>query len=537
MKNTTHLTLIFPLLTFSFLTLLILPESTQAVPPPDFLFNVGSQIAQFSSIAAIFLSAIFATMYKFIKVRLDAMGSKKIIVWIVAVVAIAGISLGGAYAYGKFKQNEEYEKWLTESQKYASLPQEQAEYLKKIPRDLSEKEDYKKIPRDLDIDQLKIDKNENMVAKFESTYGKFSSTIKDPDESTKFIENYYKNIANSEYEAAYEVSKKSTSLETFKSWYVNTTKIILDKVSRIDDVTSSLELTLYEGDVYTRYGVLMELKLENSKPVRIANSTVKILDEGTLIIEEISPTTDSDTTISTTNKVAQSEATTSSFFENNKNYPIKITNKEFNKIINNGKADYIILDAREDLEYDNGYLSNSKHIRFADLKAGKWIELPEDKYIYVICWSGIRGKEVADFLRTKNLVASYLENGANGWVEWGGDWTGNIKFSEKYESEKYKKIFTTSEVKKKVANGVVLVDSREPWKFEDSKIPGSVNIPIMYTPSINLEDAFAQVPPNSTVITICDGYVNCFDAKITAVELEHRGHTFIGRYNKPWEYE
>jgi len=36
------------------------------------------------------------------------------------------------------------------------------------------------------------------------------------------------------------------------------------------------------------------------------------------------------------------------------------------------------------------------------------------------------------FLRTKNIVASYLENGANGWVEWGGSWIGNIKFSEKY---------------------------------------------------------------------------------------------------------
>jgi hypothetical protein len=47
---------------------------------------------------------------------------------------------------------------------------------------------------------------------------------------------------------------------------------------------------------------------------------------------------------------------------------------------------------------------------------------------------------------------------------------------------------------------------------------------------------FAQVAPGSRVITVCDGYVNCFDAKITGVELEQRGHTFLGRYNKPWEY-
>ena len=59
----------------------------------------------------------------------------------------------------------------------------------------------------------------------------------------------------------------------------------------------------------------------------------------------------------------------------------------------------------------------------------------------------------------------------------------------------------------------------------------------MYTPTNDLEKAFAQVPAGSTVITVCDNYVNCFDAKITAVELEERGNAFIGRYNKPWEYE
>jgi len=52
-----------------------------------------------------------------------------------------------------------------------------------------------------------------------------------------------------------------------------------------------------------------------------------------------------------------------------------------------------------------------------------------------------------------------------------------------------------------------------------------------------IEKTFGQVPANSQVITVCDAYVNCFDAKITGVELERRGHQFLGRYNKPWEYE
>lgn len=225
------------------------------------------------------------------------------------------------------------------------------------------------------------------------------------------------------------------------------------------------------------------------------------------------------------------------FFENNKNQNIFVTNQEFKTLTDNPKNDYLVLDTREDLEYENGYFPGSIHIRFADLKAGRWLELPKDKFVYVICWSGIRGKEVAEFLRTKKISGSYLEKGANGWFEFGGKWIGNIKFGEKYTDKKYQIVFETAEVKKQVQKGVILVDTREPDKFKKGHIAGSINIPIMYTATINLENTFSQVPKNSQIITVCDDYVNCFDAKITGVELEERGHLFLGRYNKPWEYE
>lgn len=533
---------ILPLLPFSILTLLILPESTQAVPPPDFLFNVGSQIAQFFSIAAIFLSAIFATMYKFIKIRMDAMGSKKILVIVIGIIAIGGISLSGAYAYGQFKQNEEYKKWLAESEAYANLPQEQAEYWEEVPREQSKKseESYGEVPRDLAVDKLSMEETAETKEKIQEsaeTNAKFIDNIENSsnDTSSQFIKKYYEEIANGNTEKAYEMSKKSVSLATFKDWYKQTTKITLDQLSRIDDNTSSVELTMYEDDNYTRYGVLMKLKFENDEPIQISSSDVRLLSEGSTIKAAV-PKTDTPKII-TTETPSPSDSNSSDFYKANKDYPKSISNNDFQKVLDKNADNYIVLDAREDLEYNNGYFPGSKHIRYADLQAGKWIEVPNDKYIYVLCWSGIRGKEVAEFLRTKNIVATYLENGANGWVSWEGDWVGNIKFSEKYEGEKYKKIFTTNEVKKKAASGVILVDSRQPWKFESYHIPGSVNIPIMYTPTINLEDTFAQIPANSTVITMCDDYVNCFDAKITAVELENRGHTFIGRYNKPWEYE
>ncbi|MEI7426266.1 MAG: rhodanese-like domain-containing protein [Candidatus Moraniibacteriota bacterium] len=218
------------------------------------------------------------------------------------------------------------------------------------------------------------------------------------------------------------------------------------------------------------------------------------------------------------------------------NDKLQITNQEFKNAIDSKINNFIVLDARENIEYENGYFPGSLRIRFADLRDGQWDKLPKDKIVYVICWSGIRGKEAVEFLRTKNVRAFYLENGASGWVEFGGAWIGGIKFLERYTDKKYKIVFNTDEVRKMAKEGVILVDTREPDKFKKWHISGSVNIPIMYTPTSNIEIVFGQVPIKSRVITVCDGYVNCFDAKITGVELEKRGHQFLGRYNKPWEY-
>ncbi len=527
------------LIPFSLLCLFALPQTTHAVPPPDFLFNLGSSMAQAFSVAVIFLGAIFSISYKFIKIKLQLIKSKKILFIAISTVGIILISFGSAYLYGEYKQKSEYNNWMEESQKYATLPGEQEAYLKEklLREDSSTEEEYQakneNLLREYEVDKLKIGETSDKKEEIQKQDGPFVSNIdkKLNDKNTKFITEYYKNIATGEYQKAYDSSKKSVEYETFKGWYLNTTKITIDDLVRIDEETSSLELTLYEGNKYTRYGVLMALKLKDENPIQVASSEVRILSEGTIAEKG------EEKIASESNPEEGASENKDDFFAQNENYNLSITNFEFSKIINSNSSNYIVLDAREDLEYENGYFPGSTHIRFADLQAGKWIELPTDKYIFVLCWSGIRGKEVAEFLRTKNIVASYLENGANGWVEWGGTWIGDIKFSEKYSEEKYKTIFSTSEIEDEVANGTFLVDCREPWKFENWHIEGSVNIPIMYTPTIDLVDVFAQVPENSTVITICDDYVNCFDAKITGVELEERGHTFIGRYNKPWEYE
>ena len=530
----------------------ICPSAAHAVIPPDFIFNIGIQIAQLFSIIIIFLTAVFGVFFQFFKTRYYAIRHRKIVLVMVVLLVVA-VSFGSSYFYTTQRQEAEYQKWIEESERYNIVQDETLDSDGDGLTDLEEI-DYGTDPNNKDSDgdsfedgeevengydpnglgridegSENIDENDqlNIGGKNDQnvdiSLSRFVSKIDLDDSSAKFISEYYKNIAKGNFEHAYGMSKRSVDYNTFRNWYLATTRIVLDKLVRIDGKRSSIELTIFEENSFTRYGVLMTLDLQDGVPMKIEGSEVRILARGVI----------DDDNVSMDENIISEEY---NFFENNKDEEVFITSERFKSITESERNDFIVLDAREDIEYENGYFPESWHIRFADLKAGQWIQLPKDKFVYVICWSGIRGKEVEEFLRTKKIVASYLENGANGWVESGGKWIGNIKFGEKYTDSRYKIVFTTSDVKKKVQEGVVLVDTREPYKFKQSYITGSVSISVMYTPTIDLENVFGQVPARSRIITVCDGYVNCFDAKLTGVELERRGHQFLGRYNKPWEY-
>jgi len=506
--------------------ILIMPSFAFAVVPPDFIFNVGTQVVQFFSLIAIFFAAIFASLFQIFKAKYYAFNRKKW-VWIAVIIAVAAIVPSGYYFFTGYAQRAEYQKWLKESNKFSlntgtgSIGTEKGDS-RSGDGDIDGTAQTGSVIAGADEnDKLVIGSKENQD--IDPSSDKFVSKIELTDETSRFISDYYRNIAEKNYEQAYEMSKKAVDFETFKGWYQSNDKITLDNLMRIDAERSSIELTLYEDGTVTRYGTLMILAMQGGKPVRVEWSQARILAAGSLEAGDF--TADE-------NKISRQY----DFFSANEGKNIIIANQEFKAVTDSLRNDYMVLDAREDTEYEAGYFPGSVHIRFADLKSGRWIELPKDKLVYVFCWSGIRGKEVAEFLRTKKIAASYLEKGADGWVAAGGKWVGTIKFSEKFEDPKFRLVFETKDVKNKVNEGAVLVDSREPLKFKQWHIAGSVSIPIMYTPSIGLEAAFAQVSPGSKVIAVCDGYVNCFDAKITGIEMERRGYRFLGRYNKPWEY-
>lgn len=144
----------------------------------------------------------------------------------------------------------------------------------------------------------------------------------------------------------------------------------------------------------------------------------------------------------------------------------------------------------------------------------------------------MRGKEVAEYLDSKRIVAKYLEAGANGWVAYGGKWEGKINFNKVYDRENYRVIFTPKQIVNYAKSGVFFVDSKEPEKYALKHLDNAISVPIMSTPTADLDRVFSQIPKGSRIIVSCNAYVNCFDAKLTGIEFEKRGVVFLGRY---WE--
>lgn len=449
------------------------PHAVLAVPSPDLIISIGTIAIQWITIGLVFVVGIFSASYRFLR-HLFYRSKLQFFGLILGFpLLIFGMIFGGILLY---QRNEQRNLVLELQQQDMLLEQHQDE-----------------------SDKLQFSPEQTIAEKGgERFQTKFDST----EAGAQLIQQYYKDIAYGKLDEAYDLSHHKVSKSVFVQWYGKVSKISIDKLTKIDEQSYSLELVLCEsnGDC-GRYGVLMTLVKEGDQFTRIANSQVRSLQFNE-------------------QKQLQIQEKESS-----------LSNVELQRIIDSGEVSkMIVLDARENVEYENGRFPNSVHIRMADLRAGKWLDLDSDKAVIVLCWSGIRGKEVAEFLRSKQINARYVENGAQGWVDSGGLWEGGISIKTAYPDRRYSRLFTCDEMKEEMGNGTFVVDSREPFRYAQFHIQGSVSIPILYTPSSNLEEVFAQVPRGSKVISVCNGYVNCFDARVTGIELEKRGYDFLGRF-------
>jgi hypothetical protein len=320
-------------LTLIVLTALIATTSTAlAVPPPDFLFNLGSSLVQVFAVSLVFLSAILYTAKQYAKAFFVRVKHKKVF-WGALAGVILLVSFGGAYFFQQFQQEAAYDEWMKESEAYAAGTD----------------------TVDTSLDMLMVNGGDSVVIA-----ASVSEDVVEENEQISFIRSYYRKLAEGKLEEAYAVSKKSVPFTTFNDWYRDVLSVDIDSIQEIEDMEYSLRLTLNEKKEITSYGVLLTLAARG-EGYRIADSTSRVLstkavdakisEEG--VLEVVSKET-----------VVEKDVVDSEFDVSDQ--PVKVTNPEFIKILAADSNAYV-LDAREDEEYEIGQFPGSVHIRFADL--------------------------------------------------------------------------------------------------------------------------------------------------------------------------
>lgn len=198
-------------------------------------------IAQFFSIIVIFFTAVFGTFFQFFKTKYYALKHRKIVLGL-TIFSIIAVSLASSYFYATYKQKAEYRKWLEESQKYSTNQNANLDTDNDGLTDLEETifgTDLKNPDTDgdgySDSEEVKNGYNPNGPGKFgeedinkdandqlnigvennkniDTSAEKFISSVDLTDSASKFISEYYKNIATGNFERAYEMSKKPLTL-------------------------------------------------------------------------------------------------------------------------------------------------------------------------------------------------------------------------------------------------------------------------------------------------------------------------------------
>jgi rhodanese-related sulfurtransferase len=78
------------------------------------------------------------------------------------------------------------------------------------------------------------------------------------------------------------------------------------------------------------------------------------------------------------------------------------------------RAEFHLLDVREDDEWTAGHIDGAQHIPLREL-AGRIAELPKERTIVAVCRSGGRSEAAVRGLRRLGYEAENLEGGVNAW--------------------------------------------------------------------------------------------------------------------------
>lgn len=227
------------------------------------------------------------------------------------------------------------------------------------------------------------------------------------------------------------------------------------------------------------------------------------------------------------------------FNKKNTQFSQSISNEELDSIIEDKNSDYILLDARETMEYNIWHIPWSIHHRIADLKLNSdWNKLNKNKIYIVICWWWMRGKLTSDFLQSKGIKTLYLEWGVKKWKEYWGIFEWETELADAFPESNFKTYVNNNDFRKYVWEWITIIDAREKNRLKKENIlNNSRNISIMYSSNYTLKQQFSHYKAGEKVVVICDDYVNCFDAQMIWIELEQKGVTLMWIYFKRWWVE
>ena len=97
--------------------------------------------------------------------------------------------------------------------------------------------------------------------------------------------------------------------------------------------------------------------------------------------------------------------------------PVDLTVQQVNEIRNN--PDVVLIDVREQWEYDAGHIPNVKLIPLGQLP-NRMSEIPKDKFVVMTCRSGNRSGQATKFLREQGFDNVHnMQGGIAAWQKAG----------------------------------------------------------------------------------------------------------------------
>lgn len=213
-----------------------------------------------------------------------------------------------------------------------------------------------------------------------------------------------------------------------------------------------------------------------------------------------------------------------------------ISDLELEDIINKGDDNYVLLDARDKIEYEIWHIPWSINYRVADLKIEeKRKELSPNKKYIVLCWTWMRWSSVSSFLLSKWINSIYLEGGLKNRTDKGYifSWVTELKYA--FKDSNYSNYMNSLDFLREVDNGVKIVDARDINRLKkEDLIQWANQMSMSYTSSKDIDKKLSIYSSDDKVIVVCDDYYNCFDWQLFWIELEKRGVDFLWIFIKKW---